>query len=92
VRLLAERVVGGEVAGVELSADMVRIATRRNRASVRPLVVVVPQILVEDPLKLASTPDQQPIQALGADRTHPALRVRICLGRSDWGYQHLATL
>jgi hypothetical protein len=29
---------------------------------VRPLVVVVPQVLVEDTFKVASTPDQRPVQ------------------------------
>ena len=38
-----------------------------------PLIVVVPHVLVEDPLKMPSTPDQHPIQTLLPDRPHPAL-------------------
>jgi hypothetical protein len=47
------------------------------KASVRPLVVVVPQVLVEDPLKMASPPDQQPVQAFLSHRPHPALGVGV---------------
>ena len=36
---------------------------RSSKASVRPLVVGVPQVLVEDPLKMPSPADQQPVQA-----------------------------
>jgi hypothetical protein len=46
---------------VGLVVDNPRRAQRE--ASMRPLTVVVPQVLVEDPLKMASTPDQQPVQA-----------------------------
>ena len=36
-----------------------------------PLVVVMPQVLAEDPLKMAPTPDQYPVQALlSYRRTH----------------------
>lgn len=41
VELLAARVAGGLVAGVELSADMVRIAERRNRAAIQAGRVVL---------------------------------------------------
>ena len=34
----------------------------------------------KDLLQVATADDQQPIQALGADRPHPALRVRVRLG------------
>jgi hypothetical protein len=42
-----------------LAVDNPRRAKRQ--ASVRSLVVVVPQILVEDPLKVVPAPDQHPI-------------------------------
>ncbi len=37
---------------------------REIKASVWPLVVVVLEVLVEDPLKVTATQDQQPVQAL----------------------------
>jgi len=40
------------------------------------LVVVVPQVLVEDPLKVASAPDQHPVQALLTYGPHPPLGER----------------
>jgi hypothetical protein len=59
--------------------------TRRQKikAPVRPLVIVVPQVLVEDPLKVASAPDQQPVQALLPHRPHPPLRVGVGVRRLD---------
>jgi hypothetical protein len=47
------------------------------QASMRSLIVVVPHILVENCLKVAPTPDQQPIQAFLSDRPHPALSERV---------------
>jgi len=41
---------------------------------------------------VASADDQQPVQALGADGLHPALRVRVRLGRLHRGHEHLAAL
>ena len=49
----------------------------------RPLIVVVPHILVEHSLKLASAPDQHPVQTLLSDRPHPALGERVGVGRLD---------
>jgi hypothetical protein len=34
-------------------------------------------------LKVATVKDQRPIEALGADRAHEALRDRVCLGRPN---------
>jgi C-terminal processing protease CtpA/Prc len=41
----------------------------KRQASVRPLMVVVPHVLVENPFKVTSTPDQQPVRALLPDGT-----------------------
>ncbi len=49
----------------------------------RSLVVVVPQVLVEDPLEVALAPDQHPVQALLTDRPHPPLGERACVRRLD---------
>src|SRR6266700_6657927 len=66
---------------VGLVVDNPRRAKRQ--ASVRSLVVVVAQILVEDPLKVASTPDQHPVQALLPDCPHPPFAERACVRRLD---------
>ena len=54
--------------------------------------VVMPDVDAEDLLQVAAADDQQPVQALGTDRAHPALRVGVRLGRPDRRYQHLAAL
>jgi hypothetical protein len=56
---------------------------RELKASVWPLVVVVPHVLVEDPRKLASTQDQQPVQTLGPHRPDPPLGDRVGVWRLD---------
>jgi hypothetical protein len=54
--------------------------------------VVVLGVHPKDPIKVASTDDQQPVQALGAHRPDPPLRVRVRLGRPNRRQQHLPTL
>src|SRR6266545_3195087 len=49
----------------------------KRKASVGPLVVVVTHVLVEHALKMASTPDQHPVQTLLPDRLHPPLGERV---------------
>ena len=44
------------------------------------VAVVVLDVDPEDLLEVAAADDQQPVQALGADRPHPALGVRVRLG------------
>jgi hypothetical protein len=61
----------------------------KRKASVRPLVVVVPHLLVEDPLEVASAPDQQPVQALLPDGQYPALGDRVGVRRLDRGRDDL---
>ena len=46
----------------------------------------------KDLLEVAAAHDQQPVQALGTDSAHPALRVGVCLGRPDWGHQDFGVL
>jgi hypothetical protein len=63
------------------------VATPRRsklKASVRSLVVIVPHVLVEDLLKVASTPDQHPVQTLLSNRPYPPLSDGVgirCLDR-----------
>jgi hypothetical protein len=44
---------------------------------VRAVLVVVPDVDLQDLLEVAATDDQQPVQALGADRSDPPLGVRV---------------
>jgi hypothetical protein len=53
------------------------------KASMRSLIVVVPHILVEDPLKMAPTPDQHPVQALLPHGSYPPLGERVGVRRLD---------
>jgi len=55
---------------------------REIKASVWPLVVVVLEVLVEDPLKVTATQDQQPVQALLPDGSYPSLD-RVGVRRLD---------
>jgi len=61
----------------------------KRQASVRPLVIVVPHVLVEHSLKMASTPDQHPVQTLLPDGPHPALGERVGVRRLDRGRDDL---
>ena len=53
------------------------------KASVRSFVVVVPQVLVENTFKVASTPDQHPVQALLPNGPHPPLSEGVGVRRLD---------
>src|SRR6266700_5912 len=55
----------------------------KREASVRPLVVVVPHIFVEDTFEVASTPEQRPVQALLPHGSYPPLRDRVGVRRLD---------
>src|SRR6266540_5163142 len=44
------------------------------------LVVVVPQVLVEDPLKMVTTPDQHPVQTLLSYRPYPRSANALAFG------------
>jgi hypothetical protein len=58
---------------------------------VRAMPVVVLDIDAEDPIKVPSPDDQQPVQALDADGPHPAFGIGVRVGRLDWRAQHLGT-
>jgi hypothetical protein len=53
------------------------------KASVWPLVVVVMEVLVEDPRKVTATQDQQPVQALLPYGSYPSLGDRVGVWRLD---------
>src|SRR5512133_3380066 len=53
------------------------------KASVRPLVVVVPNVLVQNPFKVASAPDQHPVQALLPHGSYPPLSEGVGVRRLD---------
>jgi hypothetical protein len=59
---------------------------------VRPMGVVVLEIHPKDLRQMATSDSQQPAQALGADRPHPALGVRVRSGCPHRRHQPRATL
>jgi len=65
---------------IRLSPDLETPGRPKRETSVGPLVVVVPHVLVEDPLKVTPTPDQHPIKTLLPDCPHPALCDRVAFG------------
>ena len=58
--------------------------------SMRTMPVVVLDIDPQDLLQVASSYDQEPVQALGADRADPSFRVGVRPGRFHRRHQHLA--
>ena len=60
-----------------------RVGCLEPLAPVGPLVVVVPEVLAEDALEVALVSDQEPVEALGADRANEALGVGVRDGRAD---------
>src|SRR6266498_4583063 len=58
----------------------------------RTMLVVVPDVDSQDPLPVPPPDDQEPVKAVGADRTNPALRIRVRPGRLRRREQHLSTL
>ena len=68
--------------------------SRRSQAErpVRPMHVVVLHIDAQHPLQVSTSRDQQPVQALGADRGNPAFREGVGVGRLDRCQHHLGVL
>ncbi len=64
----------------------------KRETSVRPLVVVVPHVLVEHSLKMASTPDQHPVQTLLSYCPDPAFGERVGVRRLDRGLDDLGAV
>jgi len=82
---------GRLIVGDDSQSRTGRWGLKRQRP-MRAMGVVVRDVDPKDLLEVASADDQQPVQALGADALHPALRVRVRLGRLHRGHEHLAAL
>src|SRR6266568_3460596 len=80
---------GGDCFRIRPSPDLDSPGRPEREASVRPLIVVVPHVLVENALKMTPTPEQHPVQTLLPDRPHPALRERVGIRRLDRGLDNL---
>ena len=80
---------GGDCYRIRPSPNLDTSGRPKREASVRPLTVVVPQVLVEHPLKMTPTPDQHPIQTLLPHRPHPALGERVGIRRLNRGLDDL---
>ncbi len=61
----------------------------QSERPVRTVPVVVLDVDPEYLLEVAAADDQQPVQALSADHTNPALRVGIGVRRLHWRDEHL---
>jgi hypothetical protein len=83
---------GGDCYRIRPSPNLDTSGRPKREASVRPLTVVVPQVLVEHPLKMTPTPDQHPIQTLLPHRRHPALGERAGVRRLHRGLDELDAL
>ena len=81
---------GASVILAEVSQPAGRVWWLQLERPVGTVAVVMLDVDPQDLLKVAAPDDQQPVQALGPDRAHPAFRVGIRRGRPDRGYQHLA--
>ena len=75
---------GGSRNRIGPSPDLDTRRRPKREASVRPLLVVVPHVLIEHTFKVASTPDQHPVQALLPHGSSPPLSEGVgvrCLDR-----------
>ena len=79
----AEQVTSAHLTSFILTDDGQSGGSVRRLKPERPVGTVAVVMLDVDPqdlLEMASADDQQPVQALGADRADPALRVGVRLG------------
>jgi hypothetical protein len=83
---------GGSRNRIRPSPDLDTPGRTKREASVRPLVVVVAHVLVEQSHKVASTPDQHPVQALLPDRPYPALGDRVGVWRLEGSLEDLCAV
>src|SRR5947209_20355257 len=58
----------------------------------RPLVVVVQEIFVDDRLQVALVDDKHPVEAVAAAAPDPALGMRIGPRRHQWSQDYSSTL
>jgi hypothetical protein len=74
---------GGHRANAHDGCLVDRAWRQKFKASVRPLVVVVPNVLVENAPKVTSTPGQHPVQALLPHGSYPPLSEGVGVRRLD---------
>jgi len=77
-------------------ASSIKIGGRSRRSQperpVRPMHVVVLHVDAQHLVQVFASRDQQPVQALGADRANPAFREGVGVGCLDWCQHHLGVL
>jgi hypothetical protein len=69
-----------------------RIRWLQFKRAMRTVPVVGRYVAAKDPIQMPAPDDEQPVQALGTDSTHPALRVGIRIRRLQRCQQYLARL
>src|ERR1039458_9830941 len=62
-----------------------------SKATVRPMLVVMPDVVAEDPLEMVTANNERPVETLFTYGTYPALRDRVRTWRSHRCLDHLDT-
>jgi hypothetical protein len=89
----AEHVVANDMAGGRIDVWALRISRDGEaQASVRPVPVVMADVLAKNLLEVAASGDQAPVEAFGSHGPDPTLRDRVCPGRADRGLDDLDAL
>ena len=91
----AEQVVSMHLAWLAVADDAQIggwIRRFQSERSVRTMGIVVGGVDPQDLLQMASSDDQQPVQALGADGANPALGVGVRVGCLHRRQEHLGTV
>jgi hypothetical protein len=91
----AEQVVSMHLAWLAVADDAQIggwIRRFQSERSVRTMGVVVGGVDPQDLLQMASSDEQQPVQALGADGANPALGVGVRVGCRHRRQEHLGTV
>src|ERR1039458_5162951 len=60
-----------------------------SKAAVRPMLVVMPDVVAKDGFEVVATENEHPVEALFSDGPYPPLRMRVRTRRSDGRLDHL---
>jgi hypothetical protein len=87
----AEAVASADAALMILRRDSNRLGDGRLllERAVRPMRVVVSDVLVQHPLEMPARDDQEPVETFTPDAASPTLRVRLRPRRRDRRTDHL---
>ena len=60
-----------------------------SKAAVRPMLVVMPDVVAKDGFEMVTAENERPVETLFTYGPYPALRCRVRAGRSDGCLEHL---